>query len=214
MNSQRRLLSSILVGLTLALNVPSAHAAGASKGPLTGYIGIECQINLPSFPNPVKTTSPPCVGVSVGVLVGMQATAPGGVVSAAMAAAPTSLGLQYFAPCPPVLHSANGVATIGGVSVANVTKGASANLSTGTLSFPYTFTVLGTVIIITTGKLTTLVDPKWGSQMKLSWPQGSASDAVGGIGLGAAIPLGVPDLTNCPGGPLTLQIIANIVSLG
>jgi hypothetical protein len=207
---KKKLVAAFASAMLAGLVVTPAHA-NPSKGPLAGELLVECSINLDRFPQPVKTTnSSNCNGLVSGNLVGLQSNAPGGYVYATAPDSPVSITAQYTEPCVEgLLGFSNGVGTVTGITIINITKGASVFIGTGTLTVPYSWTRVGATAVITTGKLNPIVDPKKGTQTTLTWATGSASDAIGGWGTGVFIPLAVPDL-NCPGTPLTAQIIADI----
>jgi hypothetical protein len=213
----RKAIASVMVAMLAALVAPSANAAGPQKGPLAGVVALECTINLVSFPNPVKTNNPGnCNGLAAGLLSGLQQSAPGGEVVGVMAASPATVTAQYTEPCVQgALGFSNGVATVTSVIVLNERKDLSIVIDpNGVLTAPYSWTRVGVVAIITTGKLNALVDPKKGTQTTLTWnPNGVALDAIGGIGIGVLVPLGVPDEVNCPGAPLTVQVAAAILMI-
>src|SRR5260221_2558734 len=212
---KRKLVIGFGACLVVGMGVTPAHA-NPSKGPLATAAVVECSINLVHFPNPVKTNNggANCDGLSNGVFGGLQANAPGGAVAGVAAASPTSISANYTEPCVQgALGFSNGIGNVGGLTVVNVTKGSSTFIGTGAASLPYSWTRVGAIAVITTGKLNPAVDAKSGAQSQLTWATGFAVDAVGGLGLGVLIPLGVPDEVNCPGSPLTVQIVAVLVGL-
>jgi hypothetical protein len=211
---KRKLVVGFVAAMLAGLLVTPAHA-NPSKGPLASAALVECQIALDHFPQPVKTTnSSNCNGVSAGVFAGLRSSAPGGPVAGIAAASPTSITAQYTEPCVEgALGFSNGVGTVSGLIVEGVNKGLTLDGGTGTASIPYSWTRAGAVAVITTGKLNPVVDAKKGSQSTLTWTGGgTASDAVGGLGLGVLIPTDVPS-TLCPGTPLVVQIVSVLVGL-
>jgi hypothetical protein len=175
---------------------------------------MECSASIVS-PMPVKITNPTnCIGLTSASFVGRIANSPGGVVYAVAAASPTAITLQYTEPCLfGALGFYNGLMTVTGISVVAVTKGGSIFTGSGVLRAPYTWTRVGAFLLITTGKLNPLIDPKKGSMTTLTWATGFAVDTpgIGGLGIGVLIPTGVPNLINCPGTPLTVEVFADIV---
>jgi hypothetical protein len=213
----KKSVASFIIAVLALLVAAPANAAGPSKGPLASVAVVQCTINLASFPNPVKTPNPTnCNGFAIGVFAGFQANGPGGVVVGVAAGAPVSISAQYTEPCVAgALGNSNGVGNVTGLTAANVTKGGVLQPidPAAKASIPYSWTRVGVVAVITVGKLNPLVDPKKGINSTLTWSTGNASDAVGGLGLGVLIPTGIPDPVNCPGGPLTVQIVAALAGL-
>jgi hypothetical protein len=211
----RTRVASIAVALVAAMFSSSASASGPQKGPLVTDLTISCSVTLSRFPSPMKSTNPTnCLGLSAGLVVGLQGSQPGGLVVGIADAIPLNATVQYSEPCVAgsTLGFANGVVLTGLLNMHWVDKvpRAEANIRIGTYTTPYTWTRVGATALITTGKSNTVVDPKKGSQSVLTWGSRFARDAVGAIGIGVFTPLGFPD-SRCPGGPLTVQIVGHVV---
>jgi hypothetical protein len=214
-----RLIASVVAGAIATLFVVPARAANPSKGPLAGVLQVTCTVRLASFPSgPGKrANSWPCLGATNGALTGLVQTAPGGVVAAAAASAATSVTLNYEQPCVAgALGFSNGVATAFNVFVTGVLKSIQTDglPVLGTLTIPYSWTRVGVTAVVTTGKLTPVTDPlKPQTNTRLSWAGKTARDLVGGVGLGVLVPLGIPDVSNCPGPPLDVAASAVIAMM-
>jgi hypothetical protein len=213
---RKQFVIALMAATIAGLFVVPARAANPSKGPLATTAVIACTIHLDSFPSgPGKrANSSPCTGVTNGVFAGLVQTAPGGVVAGVAAAAPTAVTANYEEPCVAgALGFSNGVGTVGGLIVSDVTKAGSPTLAAaGVATVPYSWTRVGVTAVITAGKLTPVTDPlKPQTNAVLSWSGKTARDLVGLVGLGVLVPLGVPDEANCPGAALDVAVGALLV---
>jgi hypothetical protein len=209
-----KLLGFISIVVLVGLGAP-ARAAGPTKGPLATDVTFQCTVVLVAFPSPGKIANPaPCAGTATGVFAGSQTTAPGGAVVGLAANGALAATVNYSEPCVGGgIGFSNGVATSAVFRVVNVDKALFGILGPGVYTAPYSWTRVGMVALIMTGKLTPATDPlKPVGNATLAWATGAAFDGVGGIGLGLFIPLGVPG-AGCPGPPLAAMIVGRVTGL-